>query len=69
MDKEIKTMDMRALAQWIEAKICGPCNQGYTCEDFDCEQARKISELLNKLEEFEGTDKNGQEVKGWLARS
>lgn len=62
-------MDMRALATWIDAKICGPCKQGYTCDDFDCQQARDISDLLNKLEEFEGRDKEGREVKGWLARS
>lgn len=64
----VKKMDTRALAQWIDAKICGPCKQGYTCDDFDCEQAKEISKLLNSLEEFEGKDNSGKEVRGWLAR-
>ena len=59
-------MDLKQLAEWIEARLCNNCKQGYTCDDFDCEQARKISEMLKRMTPFNGTDSQGKQVKGWL---
>lgn len=59
-------MDTRALAEWIDARICSQCKQGYTCDDWECEQARKIADMLRKMAPFTGRDGSGKEVSGWL---
>jgi hypothetical protein len=61
-------MDVKRLAEWIDARICGTCKQGYTCDDFDCEQAREIADILKKLVPFEGKDADGNNVSGMIAR-
>jgi hypothetical protein len=59
-------MDFKGLAEWIEASVCASCKQGYTCDEYDCAQARKIAELLKKMVPFKGTGEDGKQVKGWL---
>lgn len=59
-------MDTNQLAEWIDARICGPCKQGYTCDDFDCEQAKSIADILKRMGPFEGKDRDGNDVTGWL---
>lgn len=59
-------MDMKQLAEWIDARICRACKDGYTCDDFDCEQARKIADLLKRMVRFEGKASGGKDVSGWL---
>ena len=59
-------MDTRDVAEWVDARICGQCKQGYTCDDWECEQARKIAEMLRKMVPFTGRDVSGHEVSGWL---
>ncbi len=59
-------MDFKQLALWLEEMMCGPCKQGYTCDSYDCEQARKIADLLNRMIRFSGKDINGNDVSGWL---
>lgn len=61
-------MDVKQLAEWIDARICGQCKQGYTCDDFDCDQAKQIAELLKRMAPFEGKDASGNPVSGWLVR-
>lgn len=60
-------MDLNNLAEWIDKKICGPCKDGYTCQDFDCEQAQKIAVLLKSMVPFTGQDSEGNHVTGWFA--
>jgi hypothetical protein len=59
-------MDLKQLAEWVEARICAPCKQGYTCDDFDCDQAKKIAEILRRMVPFKGRDDHGKDVSGWL---
>lgn len=59
-------MDAKQLATWVEARICDPCKQGYTCDDFECEQARTIADLLKRMVPFIGNDIDGNAVSGWL---
>jgi hypothetical protein len=59
-------MDTQELAEWIDARICSQCRQGYTCDDWECEQARKIADMLRKMVPFTGRDVSGQDVSGWL---
>ena len=59
-------MNHQEMALWIDSKICGPCHQGYVCDDFDCEQARYIADMLSRMVHFKGTDTNGTDVSGWL---
>jgi hypothetical protein len=54
------------MAEWIDARICSPCKQGYTCDDFECEQAKKIADILRRMEPFKGRDSAGNEVAGWF---
>lgn len=59
-------MDTKQLAEWIDARICNPCKQGYTCDDFECEQAKTIADLLKRMVPFTGKDSDGKDVSGWL---
>ena len=59
-------MDLKQLAEWVEARICAPCKQGYTCDDFECDQAKKIADILRRMVPFKGRDSNGKDVAGWL---
>ncbi|HMK37441.1 MAG TPA: hypothetical protein VK463_20375 [Desulfomonilaceae bacterium] len=59
-------MDTKQLAEWVEERICGPCKQGYTCDDYGCEQARKIADILRKMTPFRGKSEDGKSVTGWL---
>lgn len=59
-------MDLNALAEWIEERMCGPCKQGYTCDDYGCEQARKIADILKRMVPFTGKSEDGKEVTGWF---
>ncbi len=59
-------MNHKDMALWIDSKICGSCHQGYVCDDFGCEQARQIADILNRMVPFKGKDTNGTEVSGWL---
>jgi hypothetical protein len=59
-------MDVKQMAEWIEERLCSNCKQGYTCDDYGCEQARKIADLLRRMTPFEGKDSEGNEVSGWL---
>lgn len=59
-------MNHQEMAQWIDAKICGPCHEGYVCNDFDCEQARNIADMLSRMVPFKGVDDNGTRINGWL---
>jgi hypothetical protein len=60
-------MDLKQLAEWVEARICTPCKQGYTCDDFECDQAKKIADILRRMVPFKGQDSDGKDVAGWLA--
>jgi len=59
-------MELNQMTEWIEARICGPCKQGYTCDEFDCEQALKIAGILRKMVPFRGKDNQGKDVSGWF---
>ncbi|MBI4964314.1 MAG: hypothetical protein HY913_13640 [Desulfomonile tiedjei] len=59
-------MDLKELAEWIEARLCSNCRQGYTCDNFDCEQGKKIADMLKRMIPFKGTDSQGKPVSGWL---
>ncbi|MBI5248463.1 MAG: hypothetical protein HY912_03115 [Desulfomonile tiedjei] len=59
-------MDLKQMAEWIEAMICAPCKEGYTCDNYECEQAKKIADMLRRMEPFKGKDLHGNEVSGWL---
>jgi len=59
-------MDLKQLAEWIDATLCSNCKQGYTCDNFDCEQAQKIADILRRMTPFKGTDSQGKQVSGWL---
>jgi hypothetical protein len=59
-------MDPKELAAWIDAKICGPCHQGYTCDDFDCSRAKEVAEILKRMAPFKGKDSSGHDVTGWF---
>lgn len=59
-------MDTASLAEYIETKLCNDCRQGYTCNHFECEQGKKVADMLRKMEPFKGTDENGRPVSGWL---
>ncbi len=59
-------MDPKQLAEWIEATLCSNCKQGYTCDNFDCEQAKKIADMLRRMTPFKGTDSQGKQVSGWV---
>lgn len=59
-------MDIKQSAEWIEERICGPCKQGYTCDDFGCEQARNIADMLKRMVPFKGKDSEGKDVSGWF---
>ncbi len=59
-------MDTKQLAEWIDTRICLPCKQGYTCDDWECEQARTIAEILKRMVPFKGKDDQGRDVSGWL---
>ncbi|MBI5570978.1 MAG: hypothetical protein HY914_13625 [Desulfomonile tiedjei] len=59
----LSTKDM---ALWIDARICGSCHQGYTCNEYDCEQARKIADMLSRMTVFKGKDSEGKDVSGLL---
>jgi hypothetical protein len=63
---EEASMDLKQLAEWVEARICAPCQQGYTCDDFDCDQAKKIADILRRMVPFKGRDDHGKDVSGWL---
>ena len=56
----------KEMALWIDAKICSSCHQGYTCDEYDCEQARKIADILKRMTAFKGKDSEGKDVSGWL---
>ncbi len=60
------SMDLKQLAEWVEASICSSCKQGYTCDDFDCDQAKKIADILRRMVPFRGKDSDGKAVTGWL---
>ncbi len=60
------SMDTKQLAEWVDTRICAPCKQGYTCHDWECEQARKIADLLRRMVHFKGVDAEGKGVSGWL---
>jgi hypothetical protein len=59
-------MDTKQLAEWIDMKICGPCRQGYTCDHFDCSQAKIVADILTHMAPFQGKDVDGKEVSGWF---
>jgi hypothetical protein len=59
-------MDLKQLAEWVEASICASCKQGYTCDDFGCDQAKKIADILRRMVPFRGKDGDGKDVTGWL---
>ncbi len=59
-------MDLKQMAEWIEERICAPCKQGHTCDDYDCEQARKIADILRRMVPFKGKSDDGKEVSGWF---
>jgi hypothetical protein len=59
-------MDTKQLAEWVEARICLPCKQGYTCDDWECEQARKIADILKRMVPFRGKNSEGKDVSGWF---
>jgi hypothetical protein len=59
-------MDLKQLAEWMEEMVCGPCKQGYTCDNFGCEQAKKIADMLRRMVPFKGKDSEGKDVSGWL---
>ncbi|MEW6140557.1 MAG: hypothetical protein AB1733_20230 [Thermodesulfobacteriota bacterium] len=59
-------MNTQQMAEWVDARLCNQCRQGYTCDDYDCEQAKKVSEILRKMVPFAGKDRSGNEVSGWL---
>jgi len=59
-------MDTRQLAEWIDTRICLPCKQGYTCDDWECAQARAIADILKRLVRFKGKDSEGKDVSGWF---
>jgi hypothetical protein len=63
---EEASMDLKQLAEWVEARICAPCKQGYTCDDFECDQAKKIADILRRMVPFRGKDGDGKDVSGWL---
>jgi hypothetical protein len=52
-------MDTKRLAEWVEARICLPCKLGYTCDNWEYEQARKISDILKRTAPFKGKDDQG----------
>jgi hypothetical protein len=59
-------MTHQEMAQWIDSRIWGPCHQGYVCDDFDCEQARYLADMLSRMVPSKGTDDNGTRISGWL---
>ena len=59
-------MDTKQLAEWVEARICLPCKQGYTCDDWECEQARKIADILKRMVPFQGKNSEGKDISGWF---
>jgi len=59
-------MDLVQLSEWIETRICSSCRQGYTCDDYGCQQATKIADLLRRMVPFKGTDSEGKAVSGWF---
>jgi hypothetical protein len=59
-------MDTKQLAEWVEARICLPCKQGYTCDDWECEQARKIADILKRMVPFQGKNGEGKDISGWF---
>jgi len=60
------SMDFQQLAEWIEERLCSNCRQGYTCDNFECEQGKKIADMLRRMIPFKGKDSQGKEVSGWL---
>ncbi len=62
-------MDTKALAEFVETRLCHDCRQGYTCEHYDCEQGMKVADLLKRMEPFQGKDGDGNAVSGWLIRA
>jgi hypothetical protein len=59
-------MDNKDLAEWVDTRMCASCKQGYTCNDWECEQAGKIADMLKRMVPFKGTDTDGKEASGWL---
>ncbi|MDQ7785086.1 MAG: hypothetical protein RDU20_19530 [Desulfomonilaceae bacterium] len=59
-------METKQMAEWIEEQMCGQCKQGYTCDDFGCEQARIIADMLRRMVPFKGKDSEGNDVNGWF---
>jgi hypothetical protein len=59
-------MDLVQLSEWIEFRLCSPCRQGYTCDEYGCDQATKIADLLKRMAPFKGTDSQGNAVTGWF---
>ncbi len=59
-------MDTKQLAEWVEARICLPCKQGYTCDNWECEQARIIADMLKRMVPFQGKDSEGKDISGWF---
>jgi hypothetical protein len=59
-------MDFKNLAEWVEERLCGECKRGYTCEHYECDQAKQIAGMLRKMTPFRGRDSEGKEVSGWL---
>lgn len=59
-------MDLNNLADWIEERLCGDCKRGYTCDNYECEQAKLIAGMLRRMIPFKGRDSEGKEVSGWL---
>ncbi len=59
-------MDLKQLAEWVEARICDPCKQGYTCDNYECDLAKKIADMLRRMVPFKGKDMDGNDVSGWL---
>ena len=59
-------MDARQLADWVDARMCGPCRQGYTCDDYGCDQATKIADILKRMVPAKGKDRSGARVRGWF---
>jgi hypothetical protein len=58
--------ELKAMAEWVEYRACGPCRQTGQTTHAGCETALRIASFLRRLERFEGLQTDGTPVAGWL---
>lgn len=59
-------MEPQEMAEWAYSHACEGCHGGQECKLDACYNATEVSEFLKRLERFEGTDANGNSVRGWF---